>query len=181
MKIPDPYVLRCSLDSHIIPNFNFFKDLTGCDDDKVLVAYKRFPAVLERDFQSLVAPNLALLRECGVPKSNIVSKRVVYPLVFAQNHGKFERAVEEVKKLGFNPLKQVFLSALKALIASAFGKFPICLMLSEHKVKAAMNFYVNTMGLKSSYIANRPLLLGLRLEKELFLGVQLFKFCCPKV
>ncbi|KAK6228346.1 hypothetical protein SCA6_000686 [Theobroma cacao] len=137
MKIPDPYVLRCSLDSHIIPNFNFFKDLTGCDDDKVLVAYKRFPAVLERDFQSLVAPNLALLRECGVPKSNI--------------------------------------------IASAFGKFPICLMLSEHKVKAAMNFYVNTMGLKSSYIANRPLLLGLRLEKELFLGVQLFKFCCPKV
>ncbi|KAK6233879.1 hypothetical protein QUC31_006285 [Theobroma cacao] len=111
-----PYVLRCSLDSHIIPNFNFFKDLTGCDDDKVLVAYKRFPAVLERDFQSLVAPNLALLRECGVPKSNIVSKRVVYPRVFAQNHGKFERAVEEVKKLGFNPLKEVFLSALKALV-----------------------------------------------------------------
>lgn len=90
--------------------------MTGCDDDKVLVAYKRFPAVLERDFQSLVAPNLALLRDCGVPKSNIVGKRVVYPRVFAQNHGKFERAVEEVKKLGFNPLKEVFLSTLKALV-----------------------------------------------------------------
>ncbi|XVE90731.1 hypothetical protein DITRI_Ditri20bG0100700 [Diplodiscus trichospermus] len=40
-------------------------------------------------------------------------------------------------------------------------------MLSEDKINATMSFYVNTMGLKSSYIANRLLLLALSLEKRI--------------
>ncbi|XVF82912.1 hypothetical protein PTKIN_Ptkin16aG0089200 [Pterospermum kingtungense] len=195
----NPYVLTCSLDNRIIPNFNYFKDLTGCDDKYVLVAYKRHPGVLQNNFPSLVAPNLALLRECGVVESNILSKLVDHPRVFAASHEKFKRTVEEVKKLGFNPLRQNFLSALQALmqmskstrdgkdyvfkewgwsdeeIALAFWKLPFCMMLSEYKIKAAMSFYVNTVGCKPSYIANRPVLLGFSLNKRLIPRWSLFQ------
>ncbi|XVF82928.1 hypothetical protein PTKIN_Ptkin16aG0090800 [Pterospermum kingtungense] len=72
----NPFVLRCSLHNRIIPSFYYFKDLTHCDDDEVLVAYKHFQAVLANDFQFLIAPNVAVLRERIVPESNILSKLV---------------------------------------------------------------------------------------------------------
>ncbi|XVF82923.1 hypothetical protein PTKIN_Ptkin16aG0090300 [Pterospermum kingtungense] len=187
----NPFVLKCSLHNPIIPSFNYFKDLTHCDDDKVLVAYKHFQAVLANDFQSLIGPNVAVLRECGVPESNILSKLVNHPSVFTRSHEKFKRTVEEVKKLGFNPLRKSFLTALQDLvqlskstwerkvnllkewgwsneeIALAFAKSPNFMRLSEHKIKAAMSFYVNTMGCKSSCIAKCPVLLSLSLHKRL--------------
>ncbi|XVF82938.1 hypothetical protein PTKIN_Ptkin16aG0091800 [Pterospermum kingtungense] len=187
----NPFVLKCSLHNRIIPSFNYFKDLTHCDDDKVLLAYKQCNGVLANDFQSLVAPNVAVLRECGVPQSDILSKLVERPRVFVTSHEKFKRTVEEVKKLGFNPLRKSFLTALRALaelskstwegkvnvlkqwgwsneeIALAFRKSPNFIMFSEHKIKAAMNFYVNTMGCKSSCIAKCPVLLSLSLHKRL--------------
>ncbi|XVF82936.1 hypothetical protein PTKIN_Ptkin16aG0091600 [Pterospermum kingtungense] len=187
----NPSVLKCSLHNPIIPSFNYFKDLTHCDDDKVLVAYMQCNGVLANDFQSRIAPNVAVLRECGVPELNILSKLVEHPRVFVANPEKFKRTVEEVKKLGFNPLRKSFLTALQALvqlskstwerkvnvlkqwgwsneeIALAFGKSLNFMMLSEHKIKAAMNFYVNTMGCKSSCIAKCPVLLSYSLHKRL--------------
>ncbi|XWS08071.1 hypothetical protein CRYUN_Cryun41cG0046800 [Craigia yunnanensis] len=148
-------------------------------------------SVLTRNLQSVFAPNLAILRENGVPESIIKTKLVVHPRIFAENREKFRRTVEEVKKLGFNPLKQLFLIALQALIqiskstwerksnvfkqwgwtdediVSAFEKYPRCMILSEHKITATMNFYVNTMGWKSSYIANCPVLLSYGLERKI--------------
>ncbi|XVE68710.1 hypothetical protein DITRI_Ditri09bG0091000 [Diplodiscus trichospermus] len=186
-----PYVLWYDLDNRIIPSFNFFKELTHCDDDKVFLAYKNFSGVLTRDLQSVFARNLAILLELGVPESIIMAKLVVQPRIFAWNRDKFRRAVEEVKKLGFNPSRQLFLIALQALtqiskstwerksnvfrqwgwtdedIVSAFEKYPRCMILSEHKITATMNFYVNTMGYKSSYIAKFPLLLSYSLKRRL--------------
>ncbi|XVF82929.1 hypothetical protein PTKIN_Ptkin16aG0090900 [Pterospermum kingtungense] len=200
----NPFVLKCSLHNRIVPSFNYFKHLTNCDDDKVLVAYKHFQGVLANDFQSLIAPNFAVLRECGVPESNILSKLVNHPRVFARSHEKFKRTVEEVKKLSFNPLRKNFLIALQALlqlskstweqkvnvlkqwgwsneeIALAFGKSPNLMELSEHKIKAAMNFFVNTMGCKPSCIANRPVLLSLSLHKRLIPRWSLLQFLLSK-
>ncbi|XVF82892.1 hypothetical protein PTKIN_Ptkin16aG0087400 [Pterospermum kingtungense] len=110
-----PSVLRYSLDNRIIPSFNHFKDITRCDDDEVLAAYKRFLGVLENDFLSLFGPNLAVLREFKVPESNILSRLVLHPRVFATSHEKFKMTIEEVKKFGFNPFRQNFLIAIQAL------------------------------------------------------------------
>ncbi|XWS08070.1 hypothetical protein CRYUN_Cryun41cG0046700 [Craigia yunnanensis] len=120
-----------------------------------------------------------------------MTKLVVFPRVFVVNSDKFRRTVEEVKKLGFNPLKHNFLIALQALLqiskstwerkfnvfkqwgwsgedtVSAFEKCPKFMMFSEHKITATMNFFVNTMGWKSSYIANRPVLLSYSLERRI--------------
>ncbi|XVF82914.1 hypothetical protein PTKIN_Ptkin16aG0089400 [Pterospermum kingtungense] len=146
---------NCCLHNRIIPSFNYFKDLTHCDDDKVLVAYMQCNGVLADEFQSRIAPNVAILRECGVPESNILSKLVERPRLFVAGHEKFERTVEE--EWGWSNEE----------IALAFVKSPNFMELSEHKIKAAMSFYVNTMGCKSSCIAKCPVLLSLSLHKRL--------------
>ncbi|XVF82935.1 hypothetical protein PTKIN_Ptkin16aG0091500 [Pterospermum kingtungense] len=138
-----------------LPKFQFFYGLTHCDDDKVIVAYKQCKAVLANDFQSLIAPKVAVLRECGVPESNILSKLVEHPRLFVSGHEKFERTVEE--EWGWSNEE----------IALAFGRSPNFMRVSEHKIKAAMSFYVNTMGCKSSCIAKCPVLLSLSLHKRL--------------
>jgi len=103
-----PDVLGSGLDGPIIPNFNFFKDVARCNDDTVIKAYQRNPLVFKNDFQSLAARNLAVLQECGVLKSNIMSRLVNHPIVFTATHEKFKRIVEEEKKLGFQPVKDWF-------------------------------------------------------------------------
>ncbi|OMP07122.1 Mitochodrial transcription termination factor-related protein [Corchorus olitorius] len=187
----NPSVLRCNLDNRIIPNFNSFKDFTRRDDSEVFLAYKKCSNILACDFQSTIAPNVALLRELGVPDSNIMTELFRHPRFFAQNYDKFRRTVKEVEKLGFNPLKYNFLSALQALMqiskstwerklnvfkewgwsdedfVIAFEKFPRCMMLSEHNIIKKMNFFVNTIGWKSSVIACSPLILGFSLGKRI--------------
>ncbi|CAL5337840.1 unnamed protein product [Camellia sinensis] len=49
----------------------------------------------------------------------------------------------------------------------AFGKNPWCMMASEEKIMAVMDFYVNTMGWESSRIARRPKFVSLSLEKRI--------------
>ncbi|XVE68712.1 hypothetical protein DITRI_Ditri09bG0091200 [Diplodiscus trichospermus] len=187
----NPHVLESDLDKRIIPSFNFFKELCRCDDDKVFLAYKNFSSTLIRNLQPVFAPNLGILREIGVPESYIMAKLVVHPRIFAENHEKFRRTAEEVKNSGFNPSKQFFLVALQALlqiskstwerksnafrkwgwtdedIVSAFEKYPRCMIFSEQKITASLNFYVNTMGWKSSYIATYPILLSYSLERRI--------------
>ncbi|OMO88720.1 Mitochodrial transcription termination factor-related protein [Corchorus olitorius] len=199
-----PHFLHNSLDSRIIPSFNFFKDFIRCGDDKVLVAIKRFPGGLRRDFQSHAAANIAILRECGVPESKIVTHFVCQPRTFYASHEKFKRTVEQIKKLGLNPLKSLFLTAVQVLvqiskstqerkcnvfkdwgwsdeeIVSAFGRFPCCIGYSEHKIKSNMDFFVNTMGLKSSYIANNPNLLAYSLKKRIIPRFAVYQYLLSK-
>ncbi|OMO88726.1 Mitochodrial transcription termination factor-related protein [Corchorus olitorius] len=126
------------------------------------------------------------------------------PRTFYTGHEKFKRTVEQVKKLGLNPLKYVFLTAVQVLaqiskstqerkcnvfkdwgwsdeeIVSAFGRFPNCIQYSEHKIKATMDFFVNTMGLKSSYIANNPQFLSFSLKKRIIPRFAVFQSLLSK-
>ncbi|OMO87118.1 Mitochodrial transcription termination factor-related protein [Corchorus olitorius] len=187
----NPRVLQCNIDNCIIPNFNSFKDFTRCDDSEVILAYKDCSAILAENFQSIIAPNVAVLREHGVPDSNIMTEPVRNPRKFIPNHDKFRRTVEEVEKLGFNPLKSNFLAALQVLVqiskstwerklnvfkewgwsdedfVIAFEKFPKFMMLSEDTIIKKMNFFVNTMNWKSSFVACCPLILGYSLGKRI--------------
>ncbi|OMO49465.1 Mitochodrial transcription termination factor-related protein [Corchorus olitorius] len=187
----NPRVLRCNLDNRIIPNFNSFKDFTRRDDSEVFLAYKDCSEILTCNFQSIVAPNVALLRQHGVPDLNIMTELVIQPRKFTRNHDKFRRSVEEVEKLGFNPLQRKFLAALQVLVqiskstwerklnvfkewgwsdedfVIAFEKFPKFMMLSEHTIMKKMNFFVNTMNWKSSFVAHHPSVLAYSLGKRI--------------
>ncbi|KAE8691591.1 hypothetical protein F3Y22_tig00110889pilonHSYRG00162 [Hibiscus syriacus] len=186
----NPHALECDLDNRIVPGFNFFKDLTQCSDYKVFLAYKNCSSILTRNL-FIMARNISFLREKGVPESMLVNKLIVHPRIFAVNPEKFRTTAEGVEKLGFDPLKQYFLIALQALIQiskstwerkfnvfkqwgwsdedviSAFEKYPRCMIFSEHKITANMDFFVNTMGWKSSRIADHPVVLSYSLEKRI--------------
>ncbi|KAA8527475.1 hypothetical protein F0562_034810 [Nyssa sinensis] len=157
----------------------------------MIVAIKRFAVVLLHDLPTCVAPNIGILREVGVPESNIVVLLTQQPRAFMTNTDNFKKIVEEVKKMGFDPLRVKFVIAIYALRAMsksvwkkkmevfkkwglsedevlvAFGKHPWCMITSEDKIMRVMDFFVNKMGWDSSIVAKRPVLLSLSLEKRI--------------
>ena len=111
----------------------------------------------------------------------------------------FEKAVLEVKDLGFKPDKTFFLVALHAkfslksvwekkinaykkwgwsdeIIASAFLKYPWCMLASVEKIDAVMQFFVNHMGWESNVLAKYPILVMLSLEKRVIPRAFVLKF-----
>ncbi|PPD91749.1 hypothetical protein GOBAR_DD11321 [Gossypium barbadense] len=190
-----PASLLCNPEKTLLPKLQFFtpkgfQEFTRCGDDQVFLAYKNYSDVLSRNFQSIVAPNIAILKEYGVPESNIMVELVVHPRAYAVSPDKFSRTVEQVKKMGFNPSKRRFLTALQAflqtskstwerkfdllnqwgwsneVVLSAFEKYPRFMMFSE-KITTIMNFFVHTMGWKSLDMANRPVILSYSLERRI--------------
>ncbi|KAE8706766.1 hypothetical protein F3Y22_tig00110388pilonHSYRG00221 [Hibiscus syriacus] len=187
----NPDILRYSLDNRIIPNFNALKEFTRCNDDQVFSAYRNYSNILSCDFRSMIAPNLAIVKECGMPEPTIMVELVLHPRAFVMNPDKFRITVEEVKKLGFDPLKRSFLTALQAffqisksswdkktnvlkqwgwsneVVLSAFVKYPRFMMYSEQKITAVMSFFVHTMGWKALEIAKHPVLISFSLERRI--------------
>ncbi|KAJ6673004.1 hypothetical protein OIU79_026093 [Salix purpurea] len=61
-------------------------------------------------------------------------------------------------------------------ILAAFKRNPWCMMTSENKIMAGMDFLVNNMGCESSYVAKHPILLFLSLEKRLIPRASILEF-----
>lgn len=185
-----PYILKRSLDKQIIPTFNFFKSLVQ-SNEKAIQAIKRFATLLGYDLQTHVAPNIETLKQFGVPESNIMFLLTYQPRAFLVDPDKFRKTVDEVKEMGFDPMRMKFALAIHALramtkptwekkveaykkwgwsedeILIAFGKHPWCMMVSEDKILGIMEFLVNKMGWESSVLAKRPGLMSLSLSKRI--------------
>ncbi|XP_021669510.2 uncharacterized protein LOC110656838 [Hevea brasiliensis] len=198
-----PWVFKRSLEKHLVPSFNFFRDLLK-SDEKTLAAIKRCPSILLRRLEDQVIPAIDILRENGVPEANILHLIHYHPLKLQKNPDKFKKTVDEVREMGFRPSKLHFVIAVMVLaglrkskweskvdaykrwgwsnedVITAFGKYPLCMTISEDKIMAVMDFYVNKLGLDSSVIANRPVLLSLSLKKRLVPRGSLIQFMSSK-
>ncbi|KAI8005399.1 hypothetical protein LOK49_LG08G03152 [Camellia lanceoleosa] len=183
----EPSILKRSLENTIIPSFNLLKKLT----DSPVEIIKRCARVLFFDLQVSVVPNIEILREAGVPNAKIVSFFKYEPRRFMTTSDRFRKIVNEVKKMGFNPVSLKFVIAFQAVssmskstwekkvevykkwgwsedeILVAFEKYPWCMMASEHKIMRVMEFFVNKMGWDSSFLARSPTLIGYSLEKRI--------------
>ncbi|XWS14043.1 hypothetical protein CRYUN_Cryun36dG0089900 [Craigia yunnanensis] len=200
-----PYILERSLHGSIIPKFNFFKNLTHQDDKKVLYALCRGSArLLQPNYQCLFTSNLGLLQEYGVPESYAASICINQSLIFTAKHDKFKAVVEEVKKMGFDPSQYAFLEAILTFIIrgkstweskfslykewgwsdeeiwSAFRKIPRVMLISQRNINATMDFYINKMGYKCQYFANRPILLLCSLEKKIIPRCSVLQYLVSK-
>lgn len=51
-------------------------------------------------------------------------------------------------------------------VRTIVGKHPLCLWLSESKIREALNFFMKELGYTSNYLAYRPALITLSLEKR---------------
>ncbi|GAU42722.1 hypothetical protein TSUD_382580 [Trifolium subterraneum] len=133
--------------------------------------------------------NIQLLIENGVPESNMVILLRNWYAILGENPLFLNRAVVEVKELGFNPKSTVFMVALRAKVnnkslwgrkidvykkwgwseenvVSAFVKYPWCMLSSVAKIESVMKFFVNEMGWDSVVLAKYPVLFLYSLEKR---------------
>ncbi|XP_059632373.1 uncharacterized protein LOC132275004 [Cornus florida] len=186
-----PGILHRSLKNQIIPSFNLLKNIFGLDDN-FMAAFKRFPGMVCRDHSATTFPSTEILRQHGVPYSNIVYLLTHQPRsLMIVKPDRFKEVVEDVKKMGLNPSQSLFVLAVVALTSMskstwirkmevyekwgwseeetilAFTRFSWCMTVSVEKLMAVLNFYVNTMGWKSSLIARDPILLSMSLGKRI--------------
>ncbi|KAL4603207.1 hypothetical protein ACB092_10G108800 [Castanea dentata] len=184
-----PDLLKRSLKNHLIPCYDILKSLL-VENEKVIKTLRRSHWSLQYITISIV-PNVELLREVGVPQSNISFLVTTCPFVASIQPSKLVKAIQEVKEMGIDPSKIVFVQAIVVVLTLkkpiweykfeifkrwslskedtllAFKKDPNFMRLSEKNIMKTMNFLVNKLGRPSTDIARNPVVLHLSLEKRI--------------
>ncbi|KAK7331343.1 hypothetical protein VNO77_25565 [Canavalia gladiata] len=144
-----------------------------------------------------------VLLENGVPESKVAMVLRSWASVLVADPPLFKNAVEEVKELRFHPNKTTFVIAVCAklsrnslwerkiylykkwgwsekIVVSAFKKHPWCMLASEDKIEAMMEFFVNRLGWESMVLAKYPALILMSLEKRVIPRAFVLKFLRSK-
>ncbi|XWS66235.1 hypothetical protein CRYUN_Cryun05aG0182200 [Craigia yunnanensis] len=187
-----PTFLLRSLEKQIIPFFNTFSNLVH-SGQKTITAIKRYPFLISYDMNIIdthLLPNINILRDHGVPESNIIKMLHQFPSALLINPDRLKEIVEKVGETGLDPLILKFVHAVCILakmsksirerkvdvfkkwgwsdkdIWECFRRYPFCFVNSEDKIMAKMDFLVNKMGVYSSCVANQPSVLTKSFEKR---------------
>ncbi|KAJ1414243.1 Transcription termination factor, mitochondrial/chloroplastic [Sesbania bispinosa] len=183
----NPTVLHSSLENTISPCYDLVKRFR-LSDESTLVSIKASACLI---YSKNLTQNIQLLLDNGVPESKVALFFRVRngSYTITEHHALFKKAVEEVKELGINPNKSIFIVAVRAkikkecvwerrinlykkwgwseeIIVSAFVRYPWCMLAYDNKIEAVMEFWVNHMGWSSLILAKHPLLITLSLEKR---------------
>ncbi|KAJ0104777.1 hypothetical protein Patl1_19213 [Pistacia atlantica] len=186
-----PQLLSRSLKNHLIPNYNCLKNVV-IHDKKIVKVLKRMGRGLLLDLRSKnFGPNIALLKDIGVPQSRISFLVTNMPSAAHSEHSKFSKVVNEVKEMGFNPTQTVFVLAVGVIsnlkksvweskfevyrrwgwsddeTLAAFRRNPCCMRISEEKITRVMDFFVNKMGWLSRDISKMPQFFSYSLENSI--------------
>ncbi|KAF5460027.1 hypothetical protein F2P56_019927 [Juglans regia] len=186
----EPYILKRSLEKQIIPCIQELRRFLGTDEN-VLKAIRRCYGVLRTDVVHILQPNINKLISHGVPQSLVLKLFFIRPLSLRTCGNRFSEIVNEVMKLGFDPNCLKFVLAILSMslnsktlweqkleafrnfglsddeICSAFKRQPLCMAISEKKIKKMMGFFVNKLKMKPSMISKSPILLLHSLEKRI--------------
>ncbi|XP_027332556.1 uncharacterized protein LOC113847565 [Abrus precatorius] len=182
----NPRFLYFGLQNSLTPRYYFIKSFLH-SDHSTLLSIKSCPGII---YSKNPSHNVQVLLENGVPESKVAislrywpSSLVVFPPIF-------KNAVEEAKEMEFSPNNTVFIVALRAKlmrkslwqrkvdlykkwgwseedVISAFVRYPWCMLASEAKIEAMMEYFVNHLGWKSHMLAQQPVLIMMSVEKRL--------------
>ncbi|KAL3647944.1 hypothetical protein CASFOL_008912 [Castilleja foliolosa] len=135
--------------------------------------------------------NISSLRESGVPESTIVTLVMRQPQFLVLATEKLAAHVDRAVVMGFDVSKSVFVHAIHVFVClnestlrrkmevytrcgwsesevvTAFLRRPICMILSEEKITATLDFLVDKLGYEPAAIAQCPVILDLSLEKRI--------------
>ncbi|KAL1065762.1 hypothetical protein V6Z11_D12G018500 [Gossypium hirsutum] len=144
----NPSVFRTSLDNSIIPNFNSFKEFTGCDDDQVLLAYKNDSTFLQLS-KSTWERKIDLLKQWGWSNEEVVSAFEKYPKTMMFSEQKISAIMSLfVDKMGW---KSSYIAKRPVLLAYNLERriIPRCLVLQALLSKGliqkfSLNFLVES-------------------------------------
>ncbi|KAL4571617.1 hypothetical protein LXL04_018380 [Taraxacum kok-saghyz] len=196
----NPKPLGRSLKNHIEPAFNLLRDLLQ-SNDRTLVAIKHYPWYLGFDYHAKLAPNIQLLQDVGVPRSNMLYVLTYLGKDFVGSTDRFKMVVDEVVEMVFDPLKLNFMLAVSVIrsmskstwekkmetyekwgwskdqILEAFRTYPWCMKTSEKKINKMLDFYVNKMGFETSIVLKNVMILAYSVEKRIIPRCLVYKYC----
>ncbi|KAI4369668.1 hypothetical protein MLD38_018085 [Melastoma candidum] len=185
-----PRFLVRSLDKHIVPTFDLISRCLKSDSQAISSA-KQCASFWFFGIVSAFIRNLDALRAAGVPDNSIQFLLRNHPNCLWASSAKFDHALERVKSMGCDPSKVKFVVTLHVLTGlakstwerkvsmfgrwgwseedtlQAFVKFPQCMMVSEEKLTAMMEYFVNKMGLKPNYVASHPVIISMSLKNRI--------------
>jgi mTERF domain-containing protein len=188
--LSNTHILRRGLDSQIKPCFEFLKSVLGCNEN-VLVALKHSSWLLTLRLKGTMQPNYDLLIEEGVAVDRIAKLIMMDPRAIQNKRDKMISTVSTLKDLGLEPNAPVFIHALRAMLSisestrkkkievlkslgwsekdiwHAFKRHPLLLGYSEEKIRAGMDFFVNTLKLGLQHVIACPQLLTYSIDKRL--------------
>ncbi|KAK1566730.1 hypothetical protein Q3G72_003469 [Acer saccharum] len=180
-------VLATSLKNQIMPFIDFLKGFLQTDDN-LTRALLKVSLVIGRNFEKIIVPNINTLRAYGVPEPHIVKLFLLAPRSFLLRFDLFEKRVDAIEKMGFEPTSKSFTLAVRSMATIsksnwekkkeilinlgwsedefyfAFKRQPLFVLTSGKKIEILMDFFVEKLGLKPSYIVRRPNLLLFSLE-----------------
>ncbi|XP_061342802.1 transcription termination factor MTERF8, chloroplastic-like [Gastrolobium bilobum] len=187
--IDNPTVLSRSLNKCLIPRYKVLRSVVRSDEEVVGALKRR--ALWYKDLMNDLVPNISVLRESGVPQASISHLVMFNPFTAYKEHSKFVEAVKLAKEMGVDPLKTIFVSAIRVLISldnaqwesrlevykkwgwsreitlSVFRKYPTIMSYTEERITKSMNFLVKDMGWPPEDIARFPAALAYNFEKRI--------------
>ncbi|XP_024022639.1 transcription termination factor MTERF15, mitochondrial [Morus notabilis] len=190
-------ILRSSLDKQIMPSYEFLRNFLQ-SEEMAIAAVERFPDILRVNLEKCLGRNIDILQEHGVPKSNIAKQFPIRTQAFTSS--RFREAVEEVVEMGFDAKRGTFVHAVLVLLGlskstwerkvnafkkwgwseeevlKAFHSNPSFMTLSEDKLMACMDFFINQMGWRPCLLAKYPTILKLSLKKRVIPRCSVFQF-----
>nr|DAD39304.1 TPA_asm: hypothetical protein HUJ06_013627 [Nelumbo nucifera] len=201
----DPAILTRSLEKQITPSWNFLKTLLHTDNNVALAIHRNSASwILQFNVLRTLAPKIDILRDHGVPESNI-SKMIMWcPGRLTQNNDRFTEIVKEICEMGFDPSSTMFVKALniksgmstatwdaKLGVYKSFGwsddeilclfrRSPNCVSTSEEDIKAKLDFFMNKLNLKPSVLSRNPVIFSLSLENRIVPRISLIQVLLSK-
>ncbi|XP_077241478.1 uncharacterized protein LOC143881996 [Tasmannia lanceolata] len=175
----NPSMLTRNLDTQIIPSIDFLRTLVHTNKNVILIL-RRCKCIIRSNLKSVIKPNLSILQNQGVPESNISKLVTMQPRAVMLPTHKFNEVIKVVNEMGFDPPSLNFALALHVLatlsksnwegrlqvyksmglsedeIISAFKLQPLCMMVSETKLRRVMDFFVSELGWEPSVISKYP-------------------------
>ncbi|XP_020220571.1 uncharacterized protein LOC109803418 isoform X1 [Cajanus cajan] len=186
-RIPD--LLTCNPHKRVLPKFQFLAS-KGASNSDIVQLVNRCPRLLTSSLENNVIPtfelNVNMLVDVGVRDSDISYLFRKRPSILLSND--LKRTVDEVKEMGFDPLKIVFVMALHAkrgvsklrwdakvdafkswgwseeVVLDTFRKNPLFMLMSKDKINEVMRFCVDELGWDPLALAKWPTMFGYSLE-----------------
>ncbi|XP_078444557.1 transcription termination factor MTERF8, chloroplastic-like isoform X2 [Wolffia australiana] len=152
--LSESHVVNASLDRKIKPNVCFLRN-TGLSDHRIGRILARRPRLVACRLETIRAL-VAQVESHGVSASTGMFEQALYAMANLSK-SKLEEKLRLFLSFGWS--EEEFLGA--------FQRSPLILRVSEKKIKLAMEFLINQVGVAPGYVALRPVLLSYSLGRRL--------------
>lgn len=174
----------------IRPCVDYLRILLG-SDEKVAIVIKKYSNLLDPRAPRIIESNVELLQRNGFSRENVCRLVVKIPRIILRDSAFFEGVMNRVENdLGISRESKMFYHGFIALagigdakfkmkfemfrslglsdatIYKMLARFPNIALSSEDKIRKAWNFYTNELGYAPEYVAARPVMLSLQLERR---------------